>query len=204
MQRLGHRLKFKVQTLDQNQLRGASADLAMIIGTFKPDVLIGIRSGGYAVAETLAPYFPHTTLLPITCRRPSTKKKQNSSLLKKLLRTLPRSVTDRLRIVEHIALTQLRPQKQSIFTPDIKELTVIENCLRRQDGKPNILIVDDAVDSGATLAAVMEVIKNIAGPAAIIKTAAITVTTASPFVEPNFMLYRYVLCRFPWSFDFKN
>jgi hypoxanthine phosphoribosyltransferase len=201
---LSNWLKFKVRTLDKNQLSGASAELVAIMGAFKPDVVIGIRSGGYKVAETMIPYFPHVPLLPITCRRPTTKKKQKSSLLKSLLRKLPQPITSRLRIIEHIILTQLRPPQQSVFTPDKDELTVIENYLRQYRGKPNILIVDDAVDSGSTLAAVVNAIAQIAGAGATIKTAVITVTTASPFVEPNFILYRYVLCRFPWSLDFKN
>jgi phosphoribosylpyrophosphate synthetase len=142
--------------------------------------------------------------LPITCRRPSTAMKQKSSTLKNVLRMLPDSITSRLRIVEHIILTQLRPHKPGISIPDREELMAIENHLGGCGRNPNILIVDDSVDSGATLATVVEAVRNIAGEGANIKTAVITVTTASPFVEPNFMLYRYVLCRFPWSLDFKN
>jgi hypoxanthine phosphoribosyltransferase len=204
MRSLVNWLRFRVETLDKNQLSGASAKLAASIGSFRPDLIIGIRSGGYVVAERMAAHFPETALLPITCRRPSTKKKQKSSLLKNLLRRLPESINSRLRILEHIVLTQLRAPKQSVFTPDAEELRVIENHLLSAGGNPNILIVDDSVDSGATLAAVVDMVKTIAGPGAAIKTAVITVTTAAPFVEPNFMLYRYVLCRFPWSLDFKN
>lgn len=204
MQSLSHWFKFRVQTLDKPRLTSASADLARIASAFGPDLLIGIRSGGYVVAQSMAPHFPLTTLLPITCRRTSTQKKQGSSALKNILRKLPDSVTGRLRIIEHILLTQLRPPKQSVFTPDAKELAAIENRLRELGGTPKILIVDDAVDSGATLAAVTDTLKKIAPSGAIIRTAVITVTTASPFVEPNYLLYRYVLCRFPWSLDFKN
>ena len=68
-----------------------------------------------------------------------------------------------------------------------------------------ILIVDDAVDSGSTMAAVRKAINAIANPSAVIKIAAITVTTPAPFIEPDFfLLYRYVLCRFPWSLDSKS
>lgn len=197
------RLRFKVKTLDQNKLTGASADLAAITAAFQPDLLIGIRSGGYVVAERMAPHFPQVTLLPITCRRPSTKKKQKSSFIKTLLRKLPESVNSRLRILEHIVLTQLRKPKPTIFTPDAEELAAVKQYLERQESHPHILIVDDSVDSGATLAAVVNIVREMAGEATI-RTAVISVTTISPFVEPNYMLYRYVLCRFPWSLDFKS
>jgi hypoxanthine phosphoribosyltransferase len=195
---------FQVQTLDKARLQRASAELAAIAAAFEPDMLVGIRSGGYKVALEMAPYFPSIPLLPFTCRRPSTKKKQSFIGLRNLLHKLPNSITNRLRICEHIVLTQLLAKKHSAFTADANELAMIKNHLQKLGPKPKILIVDDAVDSGATLAAAVSSIKNIAPDNTTIKTAVITVTTASPFVEPNFMLYRYVLCRFPWSLDFKN
>src|SRR5271154_2596221 len=108
-------------------------------------MLLGIRSGGYVVAELMAQQFPQATLLPVTCRRPSTERKQKSSFIKKLLLRLPRAVNDRLRIIEHIMLTQLRPPKPGVLIPDTNELNAIE-ALLRQRGAANILIVDDAVD----------------------------------------------------------
>jgi len=201
--------KLQVQTLNKDALTNASTDLAAKVGTlnpdiFKPDLLIGIRSGGYVVAEAMVSSFPTAKLLPLTCHRPCTAKKQNSSTLKSVLHKLPEFLTNRLRIIEHIMLTQLRSPKINRFSPDRTELTVIENFLRWYGSNPNILIVDDAVDSGATLATVVNIIRNIAGSHAIIKTAVITVTTVHPFIEPDYLLYRYVLCRFPWSFDFKS
>lgn len=196
--------KFRVQTLDKTRFDRASAKLAKIASDFQPDIVIGIRSGGYTVAQAMIRHFPGTALFPITCRRPSSQKKQSSPWLKNLLLSLPNWVTGRLRIIEHIILTQLKPPKQTIYMPDAEELSAIQNYLERLSASSKILIVDDAVDSGATLAAVLRSIRKIAGLDATIKTAVITVTTASPAVEPNFMLYRYVLCRFPWSLDFKN
>ena len=99
---------------------------------------------------------------------------------------------------------QLRPPKPRHFTPEAAELAAIAAQVQALGRPPRILIIDDAVDSGATLAATIDHIQAIAGPDAVLRTAAITVTTAAPSIEPNFMLYRYVLCRFPWSLDFKN
>lgn len=200
----------KVHTLNKNLLASACIDLAAKViharcDEFKPDILIGIRSGGYVVGEAMMSSFPKATLFSITCRRPSTEMKKNSSILKKLLRKLPSSITNRLRIIEHIVLTQLSSRKKKTeFTTNNSELTVIKDFLQQHSPNPNILIVDDAVDSGGTLASVVEMVKDISVPGSTIKTAVITVTTVNPFIEPDFLLYRYVLCRFPWSFDFKN
>jgi hypothetical protein len=57
------------------------------------------------------------------------------------------------------------------------------------------------VDSGATLAAVLGTLREVCGPTTQLRTAVITVTMEDPAVEPDYTLYRGVLCRFPWSFD---
>ena len=190
--------KFHVRTLDDAGLSDAARAVAMMAQLFQPTLLIGIRSGGYVVAQRAAPHLPPATLLPITRQRPSSKHKQ-VSLVKRIVGKLPRFIADQLRIAEHMLLTQFRPPKPADFTPDAAELAAIVRALG-QNPKANILIMDDSVDSGATLAAVADMIRKIA-PHAPIKTAAITVTTDAPLVTPDFFLYRYALCRFPWSLD---
>lgn len=64
-----------------------------------------------------------------------------------------------------------------------------------------VMVVDDAVDSGITLAAVLRTLRACCPPATELRTAAITVTRPDPVVKPDYALYRGVLCRFPWSFD---
>lgn len=196
--------RLKILTLDEHQLAGAAARLAEITAFLRPQLIIGIRSGGYAVAQAMASHFSQSVLLPVTCRRPSTEKKRKSSLLKILLCRLPAPITGRLRIIEHVVLTRISTHKQETFLPDKGELLAIKNGLRRLTPDPNILIVDDSVDSGATLATVVSLVRAAAGSQATIKTAVITVTTTKPLIEPDYLLYRYVLCRFPWSLDFKN
>lgn len=65
-----------------------------------------------------------------------------------------------------------------------------------------ILVVDDAVDSGATMQAVVGAVKK-ANPAAHVVTAAVVVTTKTPVVRPDFHLYDKVLIRFPWAHDYR-
>ncbi len=190
-------MKFTVRTLDKAGFQQAASDLARQVQG-QPQLVIGIRSGGYALAQAMLPGLPGAQLLPITCRRPSTEAKQ-ASPLKAWLRKLPRVLNDALRLVEHMILTQWRTPRPGHFIPDADELSAIEAALQQQ-GITRILVVDDAVDSGATLQAVLELLKRLA-PTAAITSAVITVTTDAPLVQPDVMLYRYTLCRFPWSLD---
>ncbi len=196
-------LKFKVRTLTTAGLDDAAAALALKAQSLNPEVIIGIRSGGYVVAELMAKHFPQARLFAITCQRPSTKKKQSISLIGHILRALPHGINNQLRIVEHIMLTQLRAPQRNVVLPDPGELDAIENYLRGHKTS-HILIVDDAVDSGATLEAVHKAVSTVADADATIKIAAVTVTTHTPRIMPDFFLYRFVLCRFPWSLDAKE
>lgn len=196
------RNKFTVKTLNDQELCADSNELgAVIFKDFLPDIIIGIRSGGYVVAEMMAKGAKHThLLLAISRRRSSTKKKKR---LKNILKHLPYIISNRLRIWEHKALNSRPPAENQPFTPDAGELSALRAYLQVRKAC-RILIVDDAVDSGATMKAVFDLVKTEADSACIIKTAAITVTTSSPLIQPDYKLYHYVLCRFPWSFDFKN
>lgn len=204
MLKLSTLLKFKVLTFNPATLKLAAYDLAQMAQKFQPNVIVAIRSGGYSVAELMVEKLPGSRLLPITCRRPGTIQKRKSSIVKYMLRKLPHFLTDRLRIIEHIILTQLRTTAISIMTPDESEITNLKQCLDNLGETAMVLIVDDAIDRGATMAFVHKTVNAIANTEAVIKMAAITVTTVSPLIEPDFSLYRYVLCRFPWSLDARN
>ncbi len=201
------KIKFTVQTLDERGLQAAAHQLAaQVQQDFRPNIVLGVRTGGYIVADLMMEALPvEAILLPITCRRPSTGKKQKFAVVKDMLQALPQPITDQLRVIEHRMLTQRRPpQPLSAFTPDVDELAQITHLLSLRGGEARVLVVDDAVDSGATLRAVLDTVAEILPPDAVLKSAALTVTTASPLAEPDFAAYRYVLCRFPWSLDFRR
>ena len=73
------------------------------------------------MVETL----PQATLLAITCRRPSTQKKQRYSVLKNVICKLPHFITDRLRMLEHIILTSVCLPKLTALIPDADEMAAI-------------------------------------------------------------------------------
>ncbi len=196
---------FTVKTLDNTALLDAAKALnSLVFQNFVPDIIIGIRTGGFVVAEMMAKETPHNpVLLAISRQRVSTQKKKKIKFLKNLLRFLPYAITDLMRIMEHKSLNSKAGNEKQPFSPDIDELAALRGTMRNRDSC-KILIVDDAIDSGATMKAVFDVVRAEANSACIIKTAAITVTTDSPLIQPDYKLYRYVLCRFPWSFDFKG
>ena len=178
--------------------------LGVVETEFQPDVLIGIRSGGYLLAEAMAEQRPAGAmkLISITRRRASTKSKDRMKI-KQILGIVPRPVKNALRRLEHRYLMAAMSRQQAHpMVPDPEEDHALRTAIAAFGATCRILVVDDAVDSGATLLAVLRYIREIVSPAAEVRSAAITVTHADPMVEPDYSLYRHVLCRFYWSSDF--
>lgn len=160
---------------------------------FQPDMVIAIATGGVYVAENMG----YPKFYTVFLQRPSTKNKKG--LIISIIKKLPRWLADMLRIIESRILAVLDSRRTREATPIqidtslAKELESMEN--------PRILIVDDAVDSGLTLADVTEKIKAHAGNVDI-RTAVITVTRKSALIKPTYCVYQNsLLVRFPWSLD---
>lgn len=177
--------------------------MRLVLQEGRPDALIAIPTGGLHVAEAMA----HTVggripILSLTCRRATTPYKQGMAAFKSLVTSLPRPIVDRLRVWEHAVLTRRsRPAAPTGYRFDRDELARLSAWLAAAGGSPSLVVVDDAVDSGATLSQVMDVVHRHAPPGARIRSAAITVTTRQPLVTPHHALYHGQLCRFPWSLD---
>lgn len=193
-----------VKTLNEKALHDAAIALnAEIFKEFIPDIIVGIPSGGYIVAEIMAKEAAHKPeLAAISRRRTSTDTKRKIKGLKSALRLLPYAITDRMRILEHKKLMAKPKNNRNEFAPDDNEVALFRRLLKEKP-TAKILIVDDAVDSGSTMKAVFDLLQKEA-PTNNIKTAAITVTTDNPVIQPDYTLYSHVLCRMPWSFDFRN
>lgn len=207
MQNIPNPRRSGVVTFDRDGFDEACAALMrLVVQDGCPDALVGIRTGGLHVAQSMAKAAGYTVpVLSITCRRPSTKLKSGSGL-KKVLARFPRPLVDRLRILEHAILTgRPRPKPEAEdedpFVFDTRELAELVNWLDGAGGRPSLVVVDDAIDTGATISRVLDAVAYHAPPAARIRSAVITVTTPRPWALPKYTLYSQQLCRFPWSLD---
>jgi uncharacterized protein len=192
-----------VHNLNAQRFASACASLMQqVMAEFRPDLLVGIRTGGYVVAEAMARATPSAIpVLPLTCRRAGTAAKSRFKLLPAVLAALPRPAVDCLRWLEHRLLSRRRRTQARVQHIDHAEAAVIGRHLAQGPASPRVLVVDDAVDSGVTLATVLRLLRETSPADTQFRSAVVTVTLDQPLAEPDFALYRGVLCRFPWSFD---
>lgn len=185
-----------VITLKDQDFTQACAQLERQISEsgFVPDAIVGIANGGVNVAENM---FPDVAHLSITCRRPGSEHKDGPSRLMALVRRMPLPVRDFLRKAEAVALIR---HGNNLRRPEMEPDT--RTALR---AARSILVVDDAVDSGASLDAVLSAIDNVvstSGVSRTVKAACITVTQNRPAAMPDYFIYHNrTLIRFPWSND---
>ena len=162
------------------------------------DVIVAIATGGVHVANAL----PSADRPPVlTCRlqRPSTKRRPRPLRLS----NLPYLLTDELRRLEDGAAAR----RSSVTLPEPPDLARDLDAVAALAGKhgwTRVLVLDDAVDSGVTLAAVTGGLRRRLGAKAEVRSAAITQTRPEPAELPGVVIYRGVLCRFPWSDDFRE
>lgn len=195
-------VQVRVQSLTGELFAGACAELQRLVDArFLPTLLIGIRTGGYAVALAMqSSVSRNLPVAPLTCRRATTRTKASVPGLSAVLTRLPLPVLDQLRRLEHRLLTgRKRPPGGRVL--DVAEEAALHAQLASLPAGSSVVAVDDAVDSGATLATVMAFARAAAPPGVTVHSAAITVTLDEPIVRPDVALYQGVLCRFPWSFD---
>lgn len=192
-----------VHNLDSAAFVSACASLMQqVMATYRPDLLVGIRTGGHVVAEAMARAAPSPIpLLPLTCRRAGTAAKSRFKALPAILAALPRPAVDSLRWLEHRLLSARRRKQANVQHIDHVEAAAIGRYLAQGPASARVLVVDDAVDSGVTLATVLRLLRETSPARTQFRSAVVTVTLAQPLVEPDFALYRGILCRFPWSFD---
>jgi hypoxanthine phosphoribosyltransferase len=190
-------------TLPQPAFDMACGELMRLVeAQFAPTLVVGIRTGGLIVARSMVRSAASPLLvLPLTCRRASTGVKSRTPMLRHLLAVLPRPLVNLLRRLEHRLLTAPSAQREHRRQIDHPEAETIAAWVATGSQQARVLVTDDAVDSGATLATVLELLRKLCPPGTEIRSAAITQTLDSPKVSPDFVLYRGTLCRFPWSFD---
>lgn len=196
----------KVVTLKQNDFEQACFRLAKEVAIeYSPDVIVGILTGGGYLGRIIHDVLNvdgTVSYVEVEAHRPGHKARGNG-VVKSVFAMLPRCILDLARMAESRILEWRNRSRE----PESRTVTVDVPAPVREKlagGGCRILVVDDAIDSGVTMASVVECILK-QYPGNEMKTAVITVTTASPVVEADYSLYRdRVLVRFPWSNDMKR
>lgn len=181
---------FKVLTLDFPALKNLSGQLLtkIEVSGFVPDLVIGVPTGGARIADLVFESYPKASMTLIRPPKGVFKKRVSS-----FVKFLPMFLRDWLRILEaHVLVGNSNHMaKTKIVFPEIGE------------GVKCVLIVDDAVDSGATLKAVMNEFSR-QFPDIEAKSAVFTITGAKTVYRPDFyLLDNQTLVRMPWSIDMK-
>lgn len=168
-------------------------------------LILGIADGGIPVAEMVYQFFQNETqnqvsLDFIKAQRPSTKHKKANPNRENILRftfsILPKFVLNYLRIAEHKKLSK---RSETDLEREIKMNSEIEFSFFDL-----ILVVDDAVDSGASMKKVVEFVREKTKNSMVVKSVSVVVTQQNPLFLPDYFWLRDVLIRFPWSLDGKK
>lgn len=196
----------KVITFDRDGLARASKQLteAVLGSAFRPTHLLAIANGGVHVAREMANHIElDDSPMVIPARRRSSEWKRGFHATS-LLRRLPYFITDRLRVLEAQVLGRLRkPDTSDLFAPLPRDISEVLRSIC-STVPIRLLVVDDAVDSGRTLRRIVNGLRCVQDAGGEMRTAVITVTRTDPLIRPDFRLYRGVICRFPWSYDFRQ
>ncbi len=167
------------------------------------NAIVAVRRGGSIVCDAFIRHFPKTRYearYDVTLQRPSTKRKQG--VISSILKHLPLRLLDIMRMVEAGLLSLNRKIKAA--APPHVEIPDGLLAILKTNAQPEILLIDDAIDSGDTLFYIVETLKK-TNPDTRVSIAVMTETTHQPRIRANYTLYRNrTLIRFPWSNDYKE
>ncbi|WP_417277124.1 hypothetical protein [Castellaniella sp.] len=161
----------------------------------RPDLVVGIATGGLCTVESMR--YSSVKVMAVKRQRASTKMKSTSNI-GAVFRLMPIFVSNVARIVE----TFFREQRFVLSGRQLErrpvEIIAGEEWL---DSQPSVvLIIDDAVDSGATFVDVRAFLGNVF-PDARFFTAALCQTFHNPAHELDYVMYKRTLLRCPWAMD---
>lgn len=192
----------RVLTLDEDDFSKVCIQLGGQVreDSWQPDLIIGVATGGIYVADNIRNnVFPSLPLAYVKCQRPSTKLKTESGF-KNILKKLPNGVNNILRLLESFFHENLNRFNRNIVK---RELFLDDETRILIENSRNILLVDDAIDSGETIRTIVDELTTI-NMNLTVKVAVITITWNKPSIRPDFYIYNKVLIRFPWSLDAKK
>jgi hypoxanthine phosphoribosyltransferase len=185
-------------TLDAASFAAECARLAALVAPWKPEVVVGIATGGEIVARKVVESLPDDPVfLPVTIQRPSTAVKGRLRV-GPVLRKLPAPVKKALRELEVAARERLLATTTKPVAKLGADGTKLEALV--DDEVSRILVIDDTIDSGRTMRCAVQLVRAV-NPTAAIRTAVVASTWKKPPVRPDWCLHDRTLISFPWSFD---
>lgn len=168
---------------------------------YKPTIIIGVLTGGGYVGKEVSKAWNEAIYVETKVQRKDTAKKEKG-IRHKILQVLPYFILNWLRMAEMV-YEDMKAKKSNPKREGRIELPKNIDTLLKEE-KQNILLVDDAIDTGATLKLIKETLTQ-SYPLATIKIAVITVTSNHPMINADYYLYHdRTLVRFPWSNDVKQ
>ena len=194
-----------VVTLNPILLAKACSQLSLRVKaeSIDPSLIIGIREGGAEVARLMRNDFPEAAYCEVRLSRPSSQQK-SQGLTQRLLRSMPVWLCNVLRIVESRVNEWRSKGKEPVRIGEIHLPDDVASLLKDLGEKATVLLVDDAIDTGATIRqARLQLLEQF--PGITLRVAVITVTIPHPICNADFCLYHNrTLCRFPWSNDYRS
>lgn len=153
---------------------------------FTPDHVLFVERAGLLIGDEIAKYFGCSIGGIATQRYGGTTK----SKFKFILRYSPRVLTHFLRQIEVLSSFHEVQSERSIVT---------EYPLPGKGKK--VLVVDDAIDTGYSIKAVIDYLLNEGYDRNLMRVAVITTTSKTPAFRADYSLFDQVICAFPWSYD---
>lgn len=161
-----------------------------------PDFIIGIATGGEHVTKAMN--FRPGAKISIIMRQRSSTKTKSSLGLKSILPLLPMSIKNILRKLEIL----IREAYFIYFSakPEEREVIFISGHPLNLNDDSTVLIIDDAIDTGATFIDACNYVRGI-NKKAKIYSAALSKTFKKPAFKVDYILHNRTLIRGPWALD---
>jgi hypothetical protein len=159
-----------------------------LLRAFDGCLVLSISSGGTAIFNELKTGHQH---IAVTCGRPSSRS-GFKKILVMLARAMPGPVRNFLRSIEHTFLMS--------FESGRREVRFDKSDRARIMSFGKIVVLDDAIDTGATMKSVIDALRA-SGCNGRILTIVFAWTNVRSLVRPDFWYKESVLVKFPWSHD---
>ncbi len=170
--------------------------------SYEPDLVIGIATGGAVVVDNMK-YGNEKKIVIIKRQRPFTKVKKKVKL-EVWLPYLPQWLNNIIRRLELNFNEYCFNKKDRKINEKKSELLILKGSIEDFSEAKKILMVDDSVDSGATLTECIDFIRPFIKADAEIRTASLNVTFKNPVIPPTYTLYPQAIIRYPWASDVRG